>query len=466
MPSWLESLTQQIDNGWNGRLTNQGGQQPNSSAAKWDALFKGFGGNSTTSSHAGGLEELYGDRIPSLGGHESVQKAPAQQRFTGMFSPEGQSPFQTQQSHMSGPSKSLQLLKNLGRQGQTTMDTPDEPEMSPEEEQIAATIRAIQERLGHSYVDDGSYNAMIDEAFGGALGAIGNARTKANENYTASDKVLENLTAGHVNAIKGEDMDAIKNIGQTHQADIKGTYDSAIAGESADRQKAIDARAEALSRYGLQESGMGNTGEVQSKAISDFNASSADSQVMARGMQASDEALNVARAESQAGEGVERRSSLRRDLDGILGDLDQSQATVESQKAQARLSAKQADMAAFNESQARDTDTLEMYLNQKREDKKLAAENSAKSKGSATVNDVARQRLQSRNVDPAPFEQAYSEVMAENKYSSASGRDKNSHFVSEMSKKLKKAGVKLTDIEDYVSFKNGYGTDKGTASVG
>lgn len=363
-----------------------------------------------------------------------------------------------------GPSKSMQLLQNLSRTNQTTMDSPVDDGPSPEEEQIEATIRAIQERLQGTYADDGSYNAMIDEAYGGALSAIGNARSKAQGNYQESDRVLEQLTQGHVNAINGEDMDAIKQTGQTHQADTKAIFDSAIQGEQADRQKVIDQRAEAISRYGLQESGLGNAGEVQSSAIEDFNASSADAQNMARGFQSANETLNVARAQSQAGEGVERRSSLRRDLDNILGDLDNSQATVESQKAQARLSAQQADRAAFNESQARDTDTLEMYLNQKREDAKLRAEGQNKTKGSATANDLVKERFNSRGIDPQPLHQAYSEVMAENKYSSASGQDKGAHFVAEMSKKLKGRNIRLEDIEDWVSFKQNYGTDKGNAS--
>jgi hypothetical protein len=370
---------------------------------------------------------------------------------------------QQSQAPRSQPSASMNLIRSLGGQNKTTMDSPVEDQVDPEDERMQAVIKAIQERLSHGYVDDGAYNGMIDEAFGGALSAIGNARTKAQGNYQESDKVLEHLTAGHVNAIKGEDMDAIKRIGAENQAGIKGIYDGAIAGESADRQKEIDARAEALSRYGLEESGMGTTGQAHSEAITDLNASSADGQNMARGMQAADESLNVARAESQAGEGVERRSSLRRDLDNILGDLDQSEASVQQQKGMARLQAKQADQQAFAQSQAADTDTLETYLRNKREDRLAATKASASTKGSATANDLIRQRFQAKGIDPTPFEQAYSEVMADNDYSSASGKDKGAHFVEKMSKKLKGKNVSISDIEDWVSFKQGYGTDKGNA---
>lgn len=457
MPSWLENLGRTIDDTWNGRLTQQGGQQPNSPAAKWDKLFGG-GSQNTNFDFGEDVMAPFGKAIYNPERGRMADEALSRRAGITPPRPTGSgTPFVG--------SKSLDLLKNLNARGnQTVMSESPVDSLSPEEQQIEDTIRAIQERLKGSYVDDGSYNAMIDEAYGGALGAINNARTKAQGNYQESDKVLEQLTQGHVNAINGEDMDAIKRTGQTHQADTKAIYDSAIQGEQADRQKVIDQRAEAIARYGLQESGMGQAGEVQSGAIEDFNASSADAQNMARGFQASNEAMNVARAQSQAGEGVERRSSLRRDLDNILGDLDQSQATVESQKATARLSAKQADMAAFNESQARDTDTLEMYLKNKLDEKKARQEMQAKSKGSATSMDLVKQRFISRNIDPAPLEQAYSQVMAENKYSSASGRDKKAHFVSEMQKKLKGRNVRTEDINEWVMFLEGYGTDKGNAS--
>jgi hypothetical protein len=458
MPSWLENLGRTIDDTWNGRLTQQGGQQPNSPAAKWDKMFGG-GGQQNSGFDFG--RDVYEPFSKAIYDPERTNRAnEALSRRAGIApTPTGSgTPLRA-----GGMSDSMRMLQNLNSRNQTTMDSPvDEMELSPEEQQIEDTIRAIQERLQGTYVDDGSYNAMIDEAYGGALSAIGNARTKAQGNYQESDRVLEQLTQGHVNAINGEDMDAIKRTGQTHQADTKAIYDSAISGEQADRQKVIDQRAEAISRYGLQESGMGTAGEVQSGAIEDFNASSADAQNSARVTQAANESMNVARAQSQAGEGVERRSSLRRDLDNILGDLDQSQATVESQKATARLSAKQADMAAFNESQARDTDTLEMYLRNKLDEKKMRQESQQKTKGSASSFDVAAQRFSSQGIDPAPYLDAYSSVVADNSYSSASGQDKIAAYVAGMMKKNK--NLSRAQALQWVSMIENYGTDKLTGT--
>ena len=418
---------------------------------------------SAGSSNDDGLKALYGNRIPSLGGQAASQKNAAHQRFAQMSSTQGTNPLQLQQRaqqrapYIPGPRNPEPFPNGL---------PVDEDPMADEQRMMEETIAAIRERLSGGYVDDGAYNALIDEAYSGSLAAIDNARGKAQGNFAESDKAIENLTAGHVNTIKGEDMDAIKRIGGENKSAISGIYDNTTKELEGDRSREIAERAEALSRYGLAESGMGQAGQAQSQAIANTAEKKTGSLNVAQGYQSADEQLNVQRAQSQAGEGVERRSALRADLDKILGNLDNSAATVQSQKAQARLAAQNADRQAFAQSQATDADTLDMILDNKREDNKLAMENQTKNKGTATAFDVANSRLSSRGVDTNTLKQVYSEVLADNSYSSVSGKSEAAHYVSEMKKKLAKAkkDMSTADLMEYVSLIQNYGTDKATAT--
>lgn len=417
-----------------------------------------------------GLRSLYGDRIPSLGGQAAVQKNAAHERFAKMSSPQGTNPLQLQQRAQQRSQPYIPGPRNPQPFPNGLPVGPEEDPMAEEQQLMEDTINAIRQRLSQGFVDDGSYNAMIDEAFAGSLSAIDNARGKANTNYAASDQALENLTAGHVNAIKGEDMDAIKAIGAGNQQAISGIYDNTNKELQADRSKEIAERAEALSRYGLGEAGMGQAGQAQSQAIANTTEKKTGSLNAAQGYQAADEALNVQRAQSQAGEGVERRSSLRADLDKILGGLDNSAADVQSQKAQARLQAKNAAMQSFNQSQAADADTLEMILRDKRENNKQAAEErlamTKANKGTSTAFDVAKSRLNAQGIDANALEQVYSQVMADNSYSSVSGKSEAAHYVSEMKKKLQKQKKDISDgaLMQYVSLIQNYGTDKANAT--
>lgn len=346
---------------------------------------------------------------------------------------------------------------------------PGESALSEEEQLMEDTIRAIQARLQTKYHDDGAYNAMIDEAFGGSLKAVDNARNSANSNYQESDKVLGGLTDGMVNIIKTEDAGNIKQTGAEYEKGVNQNYDSTIQDVQGDRQREINDRIESMKRFGLEASGMGNVGNEATQVVNNLQQEKAGALNTAKGTTAADLQLNTGRAQGQMTAGVERRSALRGDLDKILGGLDGQVAEIENAKAQARLQASQADRAAFNESQAQDTNTLETYLDDKRRKREHLDEMdlkqqslSAKAKGSGTVWDVANERMSQKGVDSNALFKAYSDVMAENRFNSNSGQDQTAFIIHEM---MKRSGNRFNnmDANEWLGIVQNYGTDKANA---
>jgi hypothetical protein len=342
--------------------------------------------------------------------------------------------------------------------------------LSPEDQMIADTIAAIQARLQQKYSYDGKFDKMVDQAFNPALGAIDKAEGRANSNYKQSDEFVDGLTDAHVAEINGHDRQQVRNVGAEAVNGVTQNYGEAIKATQDDRSLNEKEQLEAVSRYGLDPAVLKGMSNERTQAVDKLIGEKATNIDQAQSNTTADLQLNTARASAQESDGIERRGDLRRDLDQILGNLDNSRAGVQNSIAQAKLQGQQADMAAFDRSQQVDSETLASYMQNQRENRKLADERAFKEKelalkqkqaGTGSAGDVAASRLREMNIDPAPIEQAYYSAVSSNEYTSLSGKDKKAWIMNEMLKRINKADPETQmAVGRYVDIKEGYGTDK------
>lgn len=341
-----------------------------------------------------------------------------------------------------------------------TIPGPDQ--MTPEEARIKAIIDAATGRIeGNQYQND----PMIEQAFGGALTAIANARSKANTNYAASDKVIGDLTQGEVNQIRGNDLQRLQQINSDAATNNTAMYDKLIA-ENQQRQAQGNAEREAmLKRLGIQESAAGVDPRAQEAAAFQDRLQgdkAAQGERLATYSKA-DETRNLEASQTAALQGSENRAALRRDLDKILGNLDNSEADVNNQKAMAQLKDKQ------NQRQ-QDLDTIDMYFKNRREDQKMQSDlqqQTQKAKGSADRFTVVQDRLLQQGVSPDALNNIFTEyanAKAENKFNQASGQQYQDFLAAEINKRLG-GRASVGDIVKFVSLMENYGTDKATGTL-
>ena len=337
-----------------------------------------------------------------------------------------------------------------------------------EDQTRAEHIRQLMEDLQMGTENSG----LVDEAFAGSLAAIEKARSRAGENFKASDAAIQGLTQGHVNEIKTVDRKAVQDNAAEYSGALNENYTNSKNTLAADQKAEMNARAAMLQRLGIQEAGLGEAGQEQSKAISRLTENNANEQSRASTYKAADLTRNTELAAAQATEGVERQSDLRRQLDGINANLDQSTATVENSKAQARISAGNADREAYLKQLQFYSDEL-AGINEgidKREQtaydrsidaRDFAAKNQPKSVGGAL--DVANQQVMNMGENPAEYADTYAQVMAENTYDSRSGQDKIAYAVAQMRKKNPRLSPNVA--LRYVMAVENHGTDKGNTPL-
>jgi hypothetical protein len=374
-------------------------------------------------------------------------------------------------------SNSMRTILNVGKLPGLAVDNSvatgnkmlKDPGMEREEsyeDKLLARKAEIEMAMDSPYADDPEIAAMIDEAYSGALANISKARGDAESNFQRSDANIAALSAGHVNTIKTDDLNAVKRIGGDLQSGYQQTFDTAKNEMQSNRSAELAERTAMLQRLGIQEAGLGDAGQGETAAIEDMSARQAGAMKQAQGYQAADEVRNTEQAQSQASAGVERRSALNSDLQKILGTLGNSEAEIQSSMSQDKLRAKQSgksdymDMQRFNlesldqiDSQLQDR--AESDRNYDLELKKLAQKNST---GSGGVYDAVANDFRNRGIAPEEYESAYAQVASSATFNAAVDGDKSLWMIRQMKKKNPK--LSENDIARYVSGVTNYGTDK------
>lgn len=338
-------------------------------------------------------------------------------------------------------------------------------------------MQELEGLLGRDFESSGEYDAMVDEAYASALGNITKARGQANSNFQESDARVAGLTAGHVNEIQTKDRAAVEKNGSDLQSAYKETYGNARNELQGQQSAEMAAKTEMLTRLGQQEAGIGNAGQSESEALTRLTQNEAGAMQQAQGYQAADLTRNTEQAQSQASAGVERRAGLNRDLQKILGTLDNSEAEVNQSKTVAKLQGKQSEKADFRQEQQFNLDSLTQMEDriQGKADKtwerdfaerELAAKSAGKSGSSGSVFDAVGNDLKSRGTDPAPYLEAYNAVMGSAGYNAQAHGDKNAFYAKKMKEYLKSKGINADGAKEssavgsVVMGIHNYGTDK------
>lgn len=343
-------------------------------------------------------------------------------------------------------------------------------------------IDEIMGKINREYAYDGAGDALVDQAYQGSLDALGNARTRTNDNYGTSSANIDSLTNSHVANIKGADRDAVNRIGDDLTSSYNANFGENASRLKADRAEEIALKTDMLKRLGIQDAGLGSAGEVQTAAIAENSADQAGAMQQANTYKSADLTRNVEQAQSMANAGVERQSDLRRQLDGILGGLDTQEAGVRNDMATAKLGAQQADRANFQKEQGYYNDSLQSLLSDQsnREESQRdftyqqsldqakfdqqAASDAAKNGGVAGTNsafDVVDSRIAAKGKNPTDYRTAFNEAMQSGVLDSGLG-DKNSLIQQQMMKIMRKKGLdpNSTLVSDYAYGVLNYGTDK------
>lgn len=367
-------------------------------------------------------------------------------------------------SGMPAPSNSMQLLNNIG--GAPKMPGLDRgvgnadgstlvQESAPGPSEDELRMAELDKLLGRDFEASGENDAMIDQAYASALANIGKARGQANSNFAESDARVADLTQGHVNQIQTADKAAVEKIGGDLQSSYGKTFSDARNTIAADRTAENSETADMLSRLGIADAGMGDSGKAQTEAITRLTQNEAGAKSQGNTYQAADLTRNVEQAQSQASAGVERRSALNSQLQKILGNIDGSEAEVQQNISMAKLTGKQQEKNDFRQEQQFNLDTKrqmeESAMAQEDKtwerafkEKELAAKNQG---GSSGVIPAVGENLKSRGIDPAPYLQAYSDV-ASKPYNAQIDGDMVSHYVRKM--REKNPGLDQREILQYV----------------
>ncbi len=323
----------------------------------------------------------------------------------------------------------------------------------------------LEAMLDEDYTGDPEMDSLINEAYASALGNITGARGRANENFAKSDANIAALSAGHVNTIKTDDLNAVKRIGGELQSGYQQTFDTAKSGMEANRSAELSERTAMLQRLGIQEAGLGNAGQGETEAIERLTENQSGAMRQAQGYQAADEVRNNELASSQASAGVERRSALNKDLQGILGNLDTAESELAASKSQQQIQARTSGKSDYNQRMGAISDSIagideridsrtDADRDYGLELKKLAQ----KGTSSGGVFDVIANDFKNRGIDPAPYMEAYSAVAAATPYNSQVDGDKTLWTIRQMKKKNSK--LSDSEIARWVNSKDGFGTDK------
>lgn len=183
----------------------------------------------------------------------------------------------------------------------------------------------------------------LDKALQARLGAIGNVRNQANQNFDKSDANLESMHRGFQNHISTEGANQFNQIADNAKGQLTG-----INADSAARLQAIKAddqakRQQMLQALGIQASGAAPDESANALTQAQASIGSRNEAELANTEQdrATNLAYNQGIATSVGQQGVERRGELQQQLQSILGKLGMAEADATQEDAMARYELEQ-----------------------------------------------------------------------------------------------------------------------------
>jgi hypothetical protein len=181
--------------------------------------------------------------------------------------------------------------------------------------------------------------ANLDQARSAQLAAIADAENRTNQNFDQSDQAIGNIYAkGKQDTLA--DNQTLKDNNANLVGGLNNMYSGAVQGLQDDRHKEMQDQTEMLKSLGIQQAGMGDAGQTQTKAIA--NASQNQQAAVDKAMQygGADLTANTARADGLISEGSARQAALRSQLSGVLGQLDSKKLDINNQYEQNAMQAR------------------------------------------------------------------------------------------------------------------------------
>jgi len=181
-------------------------------------------------------------------------------------------------------------------------------------------------------------SGQLDQALAAKLGAIGNARNLAQENFNTSDSNLAAMFGANANNIASQGSARFGEIANNQRAGINATRDESLNRLSADRNNAMQQRQAMLQALGIEAAGAqedpGDT-TMQDAMTGITNRSNIATQGANQG-EAINQTYNQSVVNSVNQQGTERRAALMQQLQAIQAELGSAEANVQGEAAQAK----------------------------------------------------------------------------------------------------------------------------------
>lgn len=322
-----ENAFQGIDNWWNGRITNQGGQQAGSPASKFDGLLK----SKPNSTFDFGRDVMKPASKAIYDPSRSKTSNDALNAHFNRTSPQGNK----------ATADKTRAARPVGNaDGSTTF--PEKPMEGTLSNAVVekSQLEKFQEYLSTIDPGDYDYKKSITDAFAKAYAGLDKAANTAKDNKANSSRAIAGLAEGGSNLVKKESATYQKITDDTARTN-NSVYGGQVAGLQADRSKEVADRATFLQKLGIQEAGMGSAGSTQTSAINEALGTQARSGDRINAYGQADQSLNNSRAQSILNEGTTRQADLESQLTKILGGIEGKRSEIGVQEAQAMQQAEQ-----------------------------------------------------------------------------------------------------------------------------
>ena len=238
---------------------------------------------------------------------------------------------------------------------------------------------------------------QLDQALSAKLGAIGNARNLAQENYNTSDQNLAAMFGANASNIATQGSQRFGEIANTQRQGITATRDESLNRMTADRDKAMQTRQAMLQALGIEAAGaQADPGEqtINDAMTGITNRSDIAMQGANQG-EAINQNFNQSVVNSVNQQGTERRAALMQQLQAIQAELGNAEASAQSEAAQAKSALEIQRMQAEAQAQGQSFNDMNKFgYQQFRDDRDLAFDLWKTLSGQQEQTDTAMPKVQ------------------------------------------------------------------------
>lgn len=247
-------------------------------------------------------------------------------------------------------------------------------------------LEILMERLNQGYQgpDPSKMNfEALDRALNMRLGQIDGARNQVQGNFKESDANLEGMHKAFENQIRTKDAARYNQIADQAKSNLNKNTQTVTGALQASRSQEAAERMAMLKALGQEQSAgaVDPNAAIFNEGITTANLRNDTNQTMADEQRAGDLAYNNTVAQSVGQAGVQRRSALQNQLQGILGKLSMAEAEArtqnETERQRAISSAGNAGYEQWNDQQNRNLDLFKILSGEELAREKMSMDTNA-----------------------------------------------------------------------------------------